>query len=263
MVSSGPEVIAHDVTTDIPFMTGGADVVYHAAVLEHIRKKGALAFMKECYRVLKVGGIVRVGVPDLERICRLYLKRLEAALTGQPGAADDYDWMMIEMLDQMTREESGGAMLEYLKRDPIPNECFVYDRIGHEGRKIVESVRHAKSFQNHQRPGIARLTFQRTRRFLQSRRREVGALVLGSDMERPLAIGRFRLSGEVHQWMYDRFSLARLMVEAGFHEPQVRSAKESAIQEWSRFELDTRADGSVNKPDLFFMEAIKPGKPGQ
>jgi len=32
----------------------------------------------------------------------------------------------------------------------------------------------------------------------------------------------------------------------------------SAIPQWSRFHLDTCPDGSLNKRDLFFMEAIKP-----
>ena len=38
----------------IPLPDSSCDVVYHAA-----------AFLVECYRVLKSGGIVRVGVPDL------------------------------------------------------------------------------------------------------------------------------------------------------------------------------------------------------
>ena len=35
--------------------------------------------MKECRRVLKTHGILRVAVPDLEQITRAYLKILEGA----------------------------------------------------------------------------------------------------------------------------------------------------------------------------------------
>ena len=40
-------------------------------------------------------------------------------------------------------------------------------------------------------------------------------LLLGKEYE-ALTIGRFRLSGETHQWMYDGYSLGKLMNECGF-----------------------------------------------
>ena len=82
--------------------------------------------------------------------------------------------------------------------------------------------------------------------------------LLGAEGRRALAIGRFRLSGEVHQWMYDRYSLARLLKDAGFHETHACDAATSRIPDWGRFNLDTLPDGQVIKPDLFFMEAVKP-----
>ena len=69
IVPHGPEVIQHDLSRGIPLPDASCDVVYHTAVLEHMRRSDAAAFLAECYRVLKPGGIVRVGVPDLERIC--------------------------------------------------------------------------------------------------------------------------------------------------------------------------------------------------
>lgn len=81
---------------------------------------------------------------------------------------------------------------------------------------------------------------------------------LGQDWQRALSIGRFRLAGEVHQWMYDRYSLARLLDAAGFVEPAVRDATTSAIPNWCTYNLDTTPEGVVIKPDLFFMEAVKP-----
>ena len=73
-----------------------------------------------------------------------------------------------------------------------------------------------------------------------------------------LAIGRFRLAGEVHQWMYDRHSLGRLLSDAGFANIRIHSAATSDIPGWQDFHLDILPDGQVTKPDLFFMEARKP-----
>jgi predicted SAM-dependent methyltransferase len=238
-------VVAHDLAKGIPFQSETVDVVYSAAVFEHFRRSEAANFLREIHRVLKPGGIVRIGVPDLENICRIYLAKLEAALAGDKLAADDYDWIVLEMLDQMVRETSGGQMLEHLRREPLPNEKFILERIGNEGRELLEQIRQGRA----------------EKKSLSRRVRAIGHgllnLIIGRKNARALAIGRFRRSGEVHHWMYDRFSLARELATAGFCQPTLRSASESAIPDWSRFCLDVQSDGTINKPDLLFMEAIK------
>jgi SAM-dependent methyltransferase len=252
MVARGPGVRVHDLRAGIPLAANTADAIYHAAVLEHIRRGDVPNFLRENYLVLKPGGIIRVGVPDLEQICRLYLEKLEAALVGQSGAAEDYDWIILEMLDQMVREKSGGKMVDFLRCERLPNKEFVYERIGNEGRNIVESSRATK-------PPSRIWTYRWSRAIARKLRDRLLILLAGADAVRALAIGRFRLSGEVHQWMYDRFSLARELLAAGFRQPIICSASQSAIPDWKRFCLDIQPDGILNKPDLMFMEAIKPG----
>jgi predicted SAM-dependent methyltransferase len=257
----GPAIIQHDLSHGIPLPDASCDVVYHAAVLEHMRRPDAAIFLVECCRVLKPSGIVRVGVPDLEKLCQLYLSRLAAALNGDETGAHDHDWIMLELYDQTVREKSGGGILDYLRQDPLPNESFVYERIGEEGRQLVKALR--------QQDTHLRRSFLASPTKLRSRLRSLRGIVkrcisqwlLGGDDRRALEIGRFRLAGEVHQWMYDRYSLARLLRLAGFRDPQVQDADTSQIANWKSFHLDTLPDGQVIKPDLFFMEAIKPEAP--
>jgi predicted SAM-dependent methyltransferase len=255
VISRGPDVIKHDVSTGLPFPAESADAVYSAAVFEHIRRRNVRKFLTEIYRVVKPGGIIRVGVPDLEKICRLYLDRLEAAIAGDKQASNDYDWLVLEMLDQMSRETSGGEMINYLRQNPLPNEDFVYERIGNEGRHIVESLRRematAKSLPQSS-------IYRRFRMVARQMRNRLLNMLAGPDAVKALTVGRFRLSGEAHQWMYDRYSLARELVAVGFGEPIVCEAIESAIADWPRFHLDIAPDGTINKPDLLFMEATKP-----
>ncbi|MDP4267502.1 MAG: methyltransferase, partial [Bacteroidota bacterium] len=71
-----------------------------------------------------------------------------------------------------------------------------------------------------------------------------------------IKIGKFRLSGEIHQWMYDRYSLSTLLARTGFKEIQIMSAYESKINDWNKFQLDV-IDGEIRKPDSLFIEAIK------
>jgi predicted SAM-dependent methyltransferase len=259
----GEGVIAHDLSLGIPLPDGSCDAVYHSHLLEHLRQPAALKFMRECYRVTRPGAILRVAVPDLEQICRVYLQKLEEALRNHRNSAADYDWIILEMLDQTVREQSGGGMVAYLSQSPLPNEDFIYERIGEEGRNIVRVLRE-QSINNSDRSSgrteeVGRRKSTPTLQTLRSKiRRRLLTRWLGSDWRRPLEIGRFRLAGEVHQWMYDRYSLARLMLTAGFQDPVRQGATESQITDWPGFNLDTLADGTIVKPDSLFMEAKRP-----
>lgn len=257
IVPQGPGVIQADLSQGIPLSKGTADVVYHSAVLEHIRREHVVPFLRECHRVLKPGGVIRIAVPDLEGICRLYLEKLQAARGGGAAAAPDYDWMLLELLDQCVRERSGGDMMQFFRRPVLANESFVLDRIGEEGRAIIRKIRGASPVQAGVVARLWRL-LRRSRRALQLLPRGAVGLLLGATGRQALRVGYFRLGGEVHQWMYDDYSLARLLTEAGFVQPQRQTAGTSQVPEWSDFHLDTLPDGTIAKPDLFYMEATKP-----
>jgi hypothetical protein len=64
------------------------------------------------------------------------------------------------------------------------------------------------------------------------------------------------LGGEIHLWMYDRFSLARLLKDVGFRDIKIKNAFDSDIPNWSLHELDVK-DGLVYDPSALFMEAKK------
>lgn len=221
-------------------------MVYHSNVLEHIRPVVAEDFMRECARICRSGGILRVAVPDLEQICRLYLAKLEEAIQGKPGAREERAWMLLEMLDQMTRESSGGAMGDCLKQLPASLENFVFSRIGNEGREFVRQYRGLGTTGKPPPSGWWRQL------------REKVALAFVSPREGlAKAIGDFRLSGEVHHWMYDRFSLKELMESVGFSEIRVMRPEKSRIPGWSDFFLEVGPDGSVHKPDSLILEGVK------
>lgn len=267
IVATGPRVIAHDLSSGIPLSDKSCNVVYHSHVLEHLRRENGLQFLQECYRVLKPGGIIRVAVPDLEMICRLYLEKLEACLNGEKAREPDYEWMLLEMYDQTVREESGGRLKAYLQQYPLPNEDFVYARIGEEARSLVASLKQQGAGKASLKHKILRYTLQVGQKpFLAQGitlltvlyQRFAPRLLLGKKAAQALDIGRFRLRGEVHQWMYDRFSLEQTLRNAGFADPVRQTAWESAIPNWSDFSLDTLPDGTIRKPDSLFMEATRP-----
>ena len=61
-----------DVTKRFPYPAGWFDAVYCSHLLEHLYPDQARFCIGEIYRVLKSGGIVRIVVPDLDRIVAHY-----------------------------------------------------------------------------------------------------------------------------------------------------------------------------------------------
>ena len=64
------------------------------------------------------------------------------------------------------------------------------------------------------------------------------------------------MSGEIHQWMYDRYSLSKLLSDFGFTNIEIQNPFKSKIQNWVSFNLEACND-VVYKPDSLFIEAIK------
>jgi len=257
MAPTLPWVIAHDIRRPFPFAVESYDAVYGSHVLEHIDPELVGSILGECFRILKPGGVLRVAVPDLEIIARTYLQALEQALEGNREWQARYDWLMLELYDQCVRTSSGGRMGVYLARGLESRFGeFVRTRIGVEGFPGVAAGTPAAPPR-----GLVHRIIGRLQRDAASLRRLAAegcvAMLLGRDAVEGLRQGLFRCSGEVHQWMYDRFSLGRALERAGFQDIAVRAADDSAIPGFPRFGLET-IGGIARKPDSLFMEGRKP-----
>ena len=110
-------VMLHDLSKGIPFGDESADVVYHSHLIEHLDRNIAPLFLKECFRVLKPGGIMRIVAPDLEIICRKYMANLELCEKGVREALDRHDDFFEELfLQSVQREAFGAGMQKPLRR---------------------------------------------------------------------------------------------------------------------------------------------------
>lgn len=64
--------VHHDLSHSLPLANETADFIYSSHFLEHLFKRDAEQLLKESYRALKSGGIVRVCIPDLAYAVKLY-----------------------------------------------------------------------------------------------------------------------------------------------------------------------------------------------
>jgi predicted SAM-dependent methyltransferase len=248
-LGAGSNVTSHDVRKGLPFPDRAFEVVYHSHLLEHIPHENALLFTEECFRVLKPGGIIRILVPDLEQIARLYLDKLSTAKESEA----DYDWIMLELYDQCIREKSGGLMECYLRNLDEGMSPFVSARMGGTAALYSEHTKGTLADINPTRQSLARLLYKLR---IEAAKWMLYAIT-GENGRNAFKEGLFRNTGEVHRWMYDRFSLGRLMANAGFAEMLIVSASVSSIPDFARYKLDV-IDGVVRKPDSLVMEGKKP-----
>ncbi|HEX8491244.1 MAG TPA: methyltransferase domain-containing protein [Pyrinomonadaceae bacterium] len=262
--SNSPHVIAHDLSRGIPFPDATFDAVYHSHVLEHFSPQDGARFIAECWRALKPGGILRVAVPDLEQICRLYLAALEGARAGDESSRNRYDWLKLEMYDQSVRTNTGGAMAEYLRQASVPEQEFIISRAGNVARELMGETSEAQADSDAQADATQATSAQNLKgRLNKSRRapqrigRFISTLLMSKRDREALALGQFRMSGEIHQWMYDDYSLRVVLEEANFKEVRRCRASESRIPRWNDYRLDVDADGFEHAPSSLYMEGIK------
>ncbi len=251
-------VTKHDITQGLPCETGSYDGIYHSHVLEHLDPDDGIRLLDECHRVLKPGGVLRIVVPNLERIAKLYLEYHTKAWASEPGAAINYNWMKLELLDQLVRTHSGGRMGKYMSSDDIRNSGFVQTRVGAE---LSRCQKHApaneaanesrkkkwKLFRSNSRTKLARWFVRR---------------LMGKKGLRAFDEGMFRNCGEIHRWMYDRYSLREMCLQRGFIKFRVKSATDSGIEDYASYQLDAEGS-SILKPDSLFVECRKPMVAGE
>lgn len=239
LVAASVDVMACDIRRPLPFTSGSCEAVYAAHVLEHLRPGEARQLLAEIRRLLRPGGVVRIVVPDLEGIARAYLASLERATAfGTAESRWEHRWMIVELLDQLVRETSGGAMRRWWSCDPVPARSFIESRLGEEARRGMAAVAAARTA-----TGDDPL---------------VPAAILTAEPATARAVARFVARGERHRWMYDRLSLVDLLAETGFQEAATTTADASRIPGFEAAGLDTDAAGRPRKPDSLYVEGVRP-----
>lgn len=243
-------ILSVDLKKPLPWPNNSFDALYNSHVLEHFTLKDAKQLLNEMHRVLKPGGICRLVVPDLENICRLYLDYLQVAKESPSKKnTNRYRWILIELLDQMVREKSGGLMKEMLDYEDFDDDLmnsrlgdnFDRHRLKHTA-PVLNRSDIAPELSEQKDPWNIRLQ----RKWLKIKLALFGG---GSDP---------RATGEAHKWMYDRFSLPRMMNETGFHHCCTCSFDDSKIPHWKKYNLDISRYGKrPRKPDSLYIEGVK------
>lgn len=241
-------VIKSDLLKSLPIENDYADVVYSSHFIEHIPKQLVTNFLKECYRIMKPGGHLRLVLPDWEELCSSYLKM------RQEGFHEKANFIVLEMLDQCVRRTTGGELQKYYS-NVFAESCenldladFVRKRTGYQQENIIDKEnRLAKLIKN-----PSNIFFKIQKLYCKL----VVALLPSAFREQNVS---FTEVGERHAWMYDFYAIQQLLVEVGFVDVQKMSADRSSIKDFPCFPLDTTTDGLPRQgAESMYIEAVKP-----
>lgn len=67
------EIFIYNIQKPLPFKDDSFETVYASHLLEHLYLKNTREFLSECFRVIKPGGILRIMVPNLRKLCENYM----------------------------------------------------------------------------------------------------------------------------------------------------------------------------------------------
>lgn len=112
------DVIKCDASRGLPYSDQSVSKIYTSHFLEHIPNDRGRLFLKECYRVLKTSGIMRLVVPDLFLFAKKYVESTKELLNSSalPNDRSSHDNFLETMFGAYLKKSRYGA-----------GHCYMYD----------------------------------------------------------------------------------------------------------------------------------------
>lgn len=245
------EVQHADLLKRLPLADDSAALVYCSHFLEHLAHSDVSVFLRECHRVLAPAGVLRLVVPDLENLCRTYLTHRELS------EHDKANFVVLEMVDQCVRRESGGELRRYYQalREASTEEAAMIDYVRERTGEDLLAKSRARS------PSSSRIA---ARSLSQGLFRHLERVWIGAVLTLlPRAFRSQNVSltgvGERHQWLWDFEQLRAVLDAVGFAAVERCEAHTSRFAEFPFTPLDIEANGRPRKgAESMYVEAQKP-----
>lgn len=233
-----------DLLKRLPFPSYTFDLAYCSHFLEHISRGQVKSFLDECYRVLKIGGVLRLVLPDFESIAREYIRNIDE------GNFILSEFNITEMIDQCVRTESGGELKKWYQiANNAELEDYIYKRTGYFSRKLISPPKNQVS-------RIRNLTIKKLVIISQIVLIKLITSILPSWYRRYHILNTS--TGEVHRWVYDFNSLAKVLSEVGFKNISKLDSHSSQVEGFSTSLLDLDERGLPRKGlQSMYIEATR------
>ena len=221
------------------------DVIYTSHFIEHIPRENLDFVLRECFRILKPNGVIRIVVPDLENISREYIRNLDS------GNSEKAEFNTIELLDQCVRSRSGGQMSTFRARQDLSDELrnYITERTGYVYKLPINPIGNGLKKTRLRLPKVTKVRIQ-----------WAYCKLLTQIMPKWFVLNHvnFTNTGELHRWVYDKYSLSNHLTSAGFKEIHRLTSNSSQIRDFPFFPLDINEKHRSRKGDeSLYLEATK------
>tara|TARA_A100001015_G_scaffold321052_1_gene449860 strand:- start:847 stop:1668 length:822 start_codon:yes stop_codon:yes gene_type:complete len=136
--SNDKSVKRMNVLSDLPYDNDSFDVIYTSHFLEHIPREDLSSFLKECLRLLKPGGMIRIVMPDLEFLIKEYFFQIEN------NDIEKLEFLSLLIFDQCVRNKRGGLLKKYLYDLSLSNndslKKYVFELVGDDSGFMSERL---------------------------------------------------------------------------------------------------------------------------
>lgn len=228
-----------DLLSRFPLKNNSISAIYCSHFLEHVPLEKVNFFLSECYRVIKIGGYIRIVTPDFVEMSKSYLKYLHKD-------RDYSHYLIAEIIDQLVRKKRGGILAElhkkYLKENNKKMIRFVYERNG----KKLDNINKIK-----------KISF-----FYKLRNKLFRIYIYALSFFYPNSFRNQNISfadiGENHQWLWDYHQLRYQLVKSNFSFVKKMKHNKTSIKNFPINYLDVNFDRKPKKGrESLYVEAKK------
>ena len=162
-----------------------------------------------------------------------------------------YEWVIIELLDQLTRNQPEGRMGPFIRNAETSDDKYLISYIRNRTESLAgQSVKRARYLTK-----LMRLTPSKVHTKLIYFYLKAISLLIPKALRSAVFVSAS--IGEKHRWMYDRYSMHMLFRMIGFSEIQSCSFNHSNIENFNLDKLDCHANGLPYKNNSIYVEARK------
>lgn len=249
--SDSADVVPHNLLCPLPFNDNEVDIIYSSHVLEHFSRDIGKTLIESCYNKLKPNGILRIVVPDLENICREYLSIFDNI--NDNDNRKKYEWIIIELLDQLVRDKPGGEMAIFWERVTEDSDDLFIDYIRSRtgvGLSVKSLHRNMSLIDKVKKINLNKIKTKLAYLYLDVIKKLIPRTLRHTVVDNTSV-------GEKHKWMYDKYYLRELLTKTGFRRVEFLTADTSNIEGFFDDCLDTNPDGTPHKESSIYCEAKK------
>lgn len=234
-----------NVLRGLPYKENTFEIVYSSHFVEHIPREEIFNFLVECRRVLKPGGLIRLVLPDFEKIAREYISNIDQ------GNSLFSEFNIIEMIDQCVRAESGGEMIKWFRQDSNKSlQSYIKLRTGHN--PILDGDKSKYIYRRLRNLTLIKITLKIQKIYSQILVLLLPKWYVSNNISKAAP-------GEKHLWMYDFSSLRKILYEADFTSIIEVDSFKSSNPEFPVYPLDIDSSNDPRKGvQSMYIEATKP-----